>query len=426
MKRNLFSFWFILAFLFAASVQIHAQSIEKADKLYELGKYPDAIKAYQKILEKQPEYVEALSHLADSYRRLNQLDEAKQAYAKASTLPNFEPEHLLNYGKVLMSRLEYIKAKDIFKRYAQFNRTEGEHFIESCDFALTGLSSPSVYKVAESNINSAFADYGATLVGNNVIFTSARPAKSNKRSGFFGSTKFDNQVFEAAIDGKGGFAAPILYHTTYKSNFNEGPVSFSGDGKWAAFTRNNFSDGTRQVLDLSAQLSIYIAPIAPNGDWGEAVAYTYNGNGYSTGFPCLNQDGTVLYFASDRPGGSGGYDLYQSKRDAGTERWGAPQNLDNIVNSPGNEVTPYYDGKNLFFASDWHQGFGGLDVFRAELDKSNGWSKVFHLGNGVNSPNDDYGFSYDSKRNMGFFTSNRVGSRGREDIYLVSKQSESK
>ncbi|MEY4903961.1 MAG: hypothetical protein RLZZ292_1776, partial [Bacteroidota bacterium] len=113
------------------------------------------------------------------------------------------------------------------------------------------------------------------------------------------------------------------------------------------------------------------------------------------------------------------------KRDAGTERWGAPQNLDNIVNSPGNEITPYYDGKNLFFASDWHQGFGGLDVFRAELDKSNGWSKVFHLGNGVNSPNDDYGFSYDSKRNMGFFTSNRVGSRGREDIFLVSKQSES-
>ncbi len=103
--------------------------------------------------------------------------------------------------------------------------------------------------------------------------------------------------------------------------------------------------------------------------------------------------------------------------------WSTPENLGPKVNTPGDEVSPFFDGANLYFSSDWHRGLGGYDIFRAE--QANGrWERIFHLGNLINSSRDDFGFVYDSFRNLGYLVSNRSGGRGNEDIYKVFKSAD--
>ncbi len=127
---------------------------------------------------------------------------------------------------------------------------------------------------------------------------------------------------------------------------------------------------------------------------------------------------TLYFFASDREGGFGGWDLYLSYKE-GTN-WTKPINLGPAVNTPGDEITPYFDGLNLYFASDYHLGFGGFDVFMAEQGEGR-WLKSTNLGQPVNSSTDDYGMIMDSYRNFGYMVSNRSGGKGLEDIYRVVK-----
>ncbi|TAK50526.1 MAG: hypothetical protein EPO28_00165, partial [Saprospiraceae bacterium] len=137
--------------------------------------------------------------------------------------------------------------------------------------------------------------------------------------------------------------------------------------------------------------------------------------------PAFSQDGNALYFSSNRPGGYGGYDLYVSYKTGGT--WSAPENLGPAINSLGNEISPFNDGTSLYFSSDYHRGFGGFDIFKAE-ENGNRWATIYHTGSGLNSSSDDYGFVYDALHNYGYFVSNRPGGKGKEDIYRIMKESE--
>ena len=165
------------------------------------------------------------------------------------------------------------------------------------------------------------------------------------------------------------------------------------------------------------ELSLSVADLK-NGDWSNSKPFNQNAVGFSSGFACLSADGNTIYFASDRPGGQGGFDLYKSaKTDNG---WSVPVNLGDAINTAGNEITPYLDGENLFFSSDYHQGFGGYDVFRAEKTGSD-FKTIYHLGSAVNTNADDYNFVFKSNNNTGFLTSNREGGKGGTDIYSVGK-----
>jgi len=125
-----------------------------------------------------------------------------------------------------------------------------------------------------------------------------------------------------------------------------------------------------------------------------------------------------MYFSSNRPGGSGEFDIYVTRK-LGNNRWSTPENLGPTINSEGNEITPFIAGDDLYFSSDWHFGLGGFDLF--SVHKTSGrWDQLTHLGNQLNSPYDDYGFVADLASTAGFkgyFVSNRPGGKGSEDIY---------
>lgn len=396
----------------------NAQTLRKANKEYELHAYNAAIRSYRQFIQRNPNNVEAMGKLADCYRKINQMSEAEQWYTQAINTGNqtrardLDPIHFLNYGKVLMALGKYEEARRVFLRYAREFPEIGNHFAENAEFARQQLGTNSGYRVSKETINGVFSDFGpAFYSGNKVVYSSS---KLDNTTG-----KAQNQLFIAERGVNGFLQNPTPLENRLRNRFLIGPVSFSEDGRFVAYTKNNFVNGTRHIASAGMEMSIYVAEVR-NGRWVNEVPFPYNGSDYSTGFPSLSPDGSQLYFSSNRPDGFGGYDIFVSRRTGNT--WSTPENLGATVNSLGNEVSPYYDGRNLFFASDWHQGMGGYDIFRADSENRN-WVRIFNLGNGVNSPRDDYGFIFDYRTNNGYFTSNRPQGRGQEDIYKASKTS---
>lgn len=396
-------------------------SLRKANKQYGLKSYEKAIKYYEKFLRRKPNNTVALDRVADSYRQINQLQKSADWYAKAVKGGRVEPHTYLHYGKVLKALDRCDDAKKYFSLYAGKDKTTATQYLKSCDFAAKNKNNPSSVEINNEFINTSGDDYAAIPFGDRVVFASTRTdllRSSDKKvkSDFTGG--YPNQLFITEKDGSGFLRTPAFLHSDLKEQFNQAPLAYSPDGKWVAYTANNFIEGTRQLPDNGLELGLFIAAVEGEADFSEAEAFPFNGKNFSTGYPAWGEDSNTLYFASDRPNGFGGYDLYVSKR-TGTS-WSPPQNLGSIVNSKGNEISPFYDGTSLFFASDWHDGFGGYDIFRAEKSGKR-YTNIYHTGTGVNSNADDLYYSYDVKNDIGYITSNREGGKGGYDLYRIKR-----
>ena len=416
----------LLMLAMCSAAPLHAQFrslLKKANKQYELHAFNLAIKSYRDAIQRRPDNAEALAKLADCYRHLNQMEDAERWYAQAVKQRKVDPQYIFNYARVLKALGKYDQARQWFLLYAQSDAVAGNHFAQSCNFSKSQLAAPSNFLTSREPINTSASEFGAAFYGDNVVFSSART--DIKRSSSTGQNdkswtgRSFNQLFLAKVNTQSGqLSSPVFLKRVADGTFNQGPLAFAPDGRTVVFTKNDFVDGTRHIATSGMQLGIYIAEINRNGDWTNEIPFPYNGTDYSTGFPNFSPDGQVLYFSSNRPDGFGGYDIYVSYRTG--NGWSTPENLGPVINSPGNEVTPFFDGQSLYFSSDWHQGMGGYDVFRGEQNNGR-WIRTVHLGARVNSPRDDYGFIFDSFKNQGYLTSNRAGGRGNEDIYKVTK-----
>ena len=387
--------------------------LEKANKQYELHNFKEAITTYQRYIKTDRNNIAAKGKLANSLRYLGRQKEALRWYKEIVFAGKDYPDFQFQHALLLKEMGDYKGARKLFLNYAEKYPDKGMHFAESCTIAIEKQSSPSTYEIVQEYVSSDAADFGPAFFGDGVVYSSSRIDYSEKDK-----QRDDlNQLFISNIDFNGNLGNPQLFHQRFKG-FNEGPISYSPDGRWVAITKNNFIDGIRQLPDAGLNLNIFVAEVLPNGEWQREVFFPFNGTNFSTGYPSFSPDGNSLYFASDRPDSFGGFDIFVSHRSGNT--WTTPENLGPTVNTKGNEITPFYNGTDLFFASDWHQGMGGLDVFRAS---SNGtyWDKVYNLDTQINSPKDDYGFIFDNGRNIGYLVSNRDGGKGKEDIYKITK-----
>lgn len=417
-----------ITFFFAAffmTVQASGQNLlSKANKQYELHAYTFAIANYIKVIQKDPNEPQALARLADSYRLLNRMDDAENWYSKAVNYAGIDPIHFLYYGKVLMAQGKYEEAKIWFKTYSESDPATGAHFLKSCDYALSLQGKPATFRVYKEYMNTSYSDFGPAFFGDYVVYSSSRTdikreLKKNSSKGF--SESPNNQLYITSMDNKGFLRKPTLLQSDLQNNYNEGPVAFSKDGEWVVFTKNIFESGIRQVPEAGGTLAMYIAEVDANNVWSNVKALPFNVNGYSAGYPAFSVDGKLLYFSSNREGGFGGWDLYVAFR---TETgWSVPQNLGPVVNTPGDEISPHLDGKNLYFSSDYHHGLGGMDVFRAQKVEGD-WSEVYHLGNTINTSFDDYGYIFSAEDNRGYLVSNRKKGSGNEDVYKVRKMTD--
>jgi peptidoglycan-associated lipoprotein len=168
--------------------------------------------------------------------------------------------------------------------------------------------------------------------------------------------------------------------------------------------------------------AIYMAK-KQGSTWGEAAPVPFGVDTVQFGHPSLASDGKTLYFASRLGGGYGGIDIWYCSYEAKTNSWGQPKNAGPMVNTEGDEVYPSIsdDRKKLYFSSDYHPGLGGLDLFIADVSPDGKFTKpVENLKYPLNSSYDDFGIVFEGKRNRGYFTSNREGGKGEDDIWSFS------
>ncbi|MFT5999789.1 MAG: hypothetical protein ACI81P_002247 [Neolewinella sp.] len=416
--KNLLQFGFVLLLL-AVAFPVNAQfrsEMRTANKEYELKAFNLAIDSYKKALARRPSDVEALSRIADSYRMLNQMQTAHGYYQQATRERRVTKETLLEHAHVLKSLGRYDEAKQWYLLYARdHDAVVGNHFAQSCDFALAQANADGGFTVQPISANSPVADFGPTMVTpTELVFNSARTAGGN----FDGQAK--NKPYVAAIGPDGSLQQAFELRTGYtEAAGNVGPVSYSPDGRQVIFTRNNFTTGTRMVPEAGISMNLMVADINAEQQWVNVRPLPFNGTDISSGYGTFSADGNTIYFASNRPEGYGGYDIYRVNRQG--QSWEAvPENLGTVVNSVGDEVTPFFDGASLFFSSNWHHGLGSYDVFRAEVVNGRP-STLYHMGSGINSDRDDIGFVYDPLTSSGYLVSNRIGGNGQEDVYRVGR-----
>ncbi|MGZ4038758.1 MAG: OmpA family protein, partial [Bacteroidia bacterium] len=246
-----------------------------------------------------------------------------------------------------------------------------------------------------------------------IDFSSTRPAAdgSGKIDPTTGQTKSD--VYETKLDKNGKWSTPLPLPATINTPQNEGAVSISKKGDLMFLTR------CPDVKGKTSGCQIFMAKKQGSG-WGEPEKLPFNIDSISFGHPSISADGKTLFFTAKLPGGYGGKDIWKSTFDQKGNVWGQPVNLGPSVNTPGEEMFPYMndDGKTLFFCSDYLPGMGGLDIFKAEMGADGKFTKApENMKYPINSPADDFGIIFEGKKQRGYFTSNREGGKGSDDIW---------
>lgn len=243
----------------------------------------------------------------------------------------------------------------------------------------------------------------------------ASTANDSRTLGYYGLQNAGLDYIEEPI------SESVRFSRILNTKYHEGPTTFTKDGKRVIFTRNNYNNGHYgKSADGVNKLKLYTATQI-DGFWSPAEEMPFNSNEFSTAHPALSPDDQRLYFASDRPGGFGGTDIYVCRWVDG--KWSEPVNLGKEINTKGNELFPFIDDRgNLYLASDGHAGLGGLDLFYAELtDGGQHSTGVRNLGEPFNSPQDDFGLVTDGQRQSGFFSSNRKNGAADDDVYRFSR-----
>ncbi|MFK8104274.1 MAG: OmpA family protein [Saprospiraceae bacterium] len=263
-------------------------------------------------------------------------------------------------------------------------------------------------------LNSAELDYCPVVYKGGIVFTSTRKNKSSSRKKY-------SDIFYSERDQNGEFKTPQPMEGKINSRYHDGSATFSVDGNLMIFSRNNKKGKSKDGL---VGLKIYASSLQ-NGSWSEVKELGFNDDRYSNCHPSLSYDGNKLYFASNRPGGFGGMDIYVVEKKNG--KWENPVNLGPEVNSNGNEIFPFinFDGK-LYFASNGRDGWGGLDIYMtipSSEDKSYEYRQAVNLGQPFNSASDDFGFIIEQDGMNGLFASNRKGGKGKDDIYAWNMNS---
>lgn len=385
---------------------------KKARKSFRLGKYEAVIDYYKSVARKQPNNGPANYYIAESYRLSNRIKESEPYYAKAGG-KGVNPDSVkLYYAKSLQANAKYEEARQVLEELE--STTADEKMKARAYRELDGINyldklaqKKSYYKIKNLEaINTPFTEYAPVYSNNELYFTSSR---SNGRIYEATGTPFTD-LYKAETNGANVNVNTIAQLPGFinDSNVNEGCITFTPDGRTMIFAKGN--TGKRKG---ASDVDLYLSRFR-NGSWSEPTPININQPDAWESTPALSPDGRTLYFSSNRKGGFGGLDLYSAQMD-GRGRFGRVRNLGPEINTAGSELFPYVsENGKLYFSSDGHSGYGMLDIF--VVNRANGKTVVENLGQPVNSPADDFGI-YLFKADRGFFTSNREGGKGDDDIY---------
>ena len=352
--------------------------------------------------------------LADCYRILNNYPKAESYYAQAISLGKVPSEVNYNYGNVLKSNNKYSEALSQYFVFLEDNEKSqtAKNAIKSCQEIKYWESKPKEYEVKNvESINTKRSEFCPIIVNNKLVFV----AEKVNDIVDFDKSLTNNQpylnIFASEIKNNEVKKEKLLSKKV-NSNFHDGPITFSGDGKTAAYTRVNYIVNKKNKNFIN-RAKIYFSEV--NGtSFSKSKPFVYNSDDYSCAHPTLSADGTTLFFSSDMPGTIGAQDIWMCKKNG--DSWDKPVNLGFDVNTSGDEVFPSLkkDGI-LYFSSNGLPGFGDLDIFTAKQVEGK-WLMQRNEGLFLNSKSDDFGVTF-LNDTVGYFSSNREGGKGEDDIY---------
>jgi len=406
----------LILFLCIVSNIVFAQkfSVYLGDKQFNQFNYLKAVDYYEHALEKDSSNVHVLRRLAQSHHKIGDNITSLKFYELLLDDSKHEASDWLLHADLLRDNGEYTLAKNSYQNYLKANpeNNDVQSLVKEMEL-LEKVSLPELNcEIQTVPLNSTYSDFAPVFFKNNLVFSSARKIKRFRSERYGWNGQFFLELFQFNKDEVSENQVERFAKGT-GSKYHEGVVCFSPDYKKMFFTRSNYYHGKLKRDEEGVNnLKIFIAEDI-NDKWKIIEEFPYNSDDYSVGHPSLSQDGKILYFVSDMPGGHGGTDLYRSFYKDG--KWTKPENLGSGINTSENEMFPHINHNTLFFASNGRAGKGGLDIYVTNLHANN--AVIKHLGAPINSPEDDFALVMHPKASKGYFSSNRKGGQGDDDVY---------
>ncbi len=386
------------------------------NKYYEEYSYDRAIKYFESVKEKD---TEVQRKLAISYFKLQDFDQSEWFYTQVVNSKEAISEDFFNFSQVLAMQEKYPESVRWMTSYHERKSGDAEaaRKIKDPQYYLDLIKEDNGYKITSLDINSEQQDFGTSFYGNDVVFTSSRTGLETVVRRWNWNQLGFLDIYKAKLDtATYQLSEPTAHHKKFNKKYHEGPATFNEAGDIMIFTSNNYS-GRSSKDEVTLEM---FESRKENGKWGKPVAFPYNNKEFSIGHGSLTKDGNTLYFVSDMPGSIGGTDIYRSHRGENGE-WTEPEHLGEEINTEANEMFPYiHPDTVLFFASNGHPGLGGLDIFYIDT-RENGLNKTVNMNSPVNSSKDDFAFIMNEGKKKGFFSSNRIGGLGDDDIYAFHR-----
>ncbi|WP_445718833.1 OmpA family protein [Flavobacterium sp.] len=394
------------------------KKIKEANEAYEKLGYMNAVSIYIEVDKNGYGSPDIYKKIADSYYFNANYIEANKWYQKlikSSEIVDYE--YYYRYAQTLKTVPDIEKSNYYLALFSKLKEADSraKEYDDNTQYLKQIKTDNGRYEISTLNINSNYSDYGVFEYKERIIFTSTREHNRVKID------SWTNQPFSglyvSILEKLNRFSSPEFFLNSSFFSSNESTAVITKDGQTLYFTRNNFNrKKNKKNSKDEVSLKIYSAKLH-NGNWTDVQELPFNSDDYNCAHPALSSDEKFLYFSSNMPGTLGQSDLFRVAV-LPNNTFGVPENLGAEINTEARETFPFLSSDNeLYFASNGHLGLGGLDVFVSKINNDDTFSKPFNIGNPINSAFDDFSYSINAQSHIGYFSSNRPGGKGSDDIY---------
>jgi outer membrane protein OmpA-like peptidoglycan-associated protein/tetratricopeptide (TPR) repeat protein len=390
--------------------------INSVDKKYDSYAYVNIIKTYEKVALKGYKSEDMFKKLGDSYYFNSEFEGAAKWYGELFAMnTKIDAEYYYRYAQSLRATGQTEQANKMMEEFnTKFKEDiRGKLYKENVNYLDQIKANSGRYKIEDAGINSKYSDYGTFVYNTKVYFASARDTGNFSQRKHTWTGEYFTNIYVSDVDS----VKVKKIKTALNSKFHEATPVFTKDGKTVYFTRNNYINGKKgKNEDKITLVKLYKASLE-NNKWTNITVLPFTSDNYSTAHPALSPDEKTLYFSSDMPGTLGQSDIYKVSINDNNS-YGTPIDLGSTINTEGKETFPFVTSENeIYFSSDGRPGLGGLDVFVGKLEDNGTVTAIQNIGEDVNSPKDDFAYSIDPVSRKGYFSSNKDGGHGSDDIY---------
>ncbi|MFD0835457.1 OmpA family protein [Mariniflexile aquimaris] len=421
MKIKLYNILFTFLSIIAINSYAQKGTINRASQDYENFSYVKTTEILLDVANKGFKSVELFQKLGNSFYFNNKMEDAAKWYGELMKLEeSIDPEYYYRYAQALKSIQNYTESDKWMQKFSESSKNDSRatNFKTSRNYLKEIESQSEAIELVNLPFNSPQSDFGTAINASDFVFASARESGKNH----LWNNKPFLELYAISIANDGTFENLKKFNRDINTKYHESSVAFTPNSQMMYFTRNNFfKSKLKRDKDGVNRLQLYAAKKGADNTWEAIKPVHFNDKSYSVAHPTINSKGDKLIFASDMPGSLGQSDLYiVDINQDGT--LGTPINLGAAINTEAQETFPFINEKgDLYFSSNGYAGLGGLDIYRIHdfenRFKTNQSLSVENVGKPINSPNDDFAYYENLNTKEGYFSSNRAGGQGDDDIY---------